>query len=170
MAVYMNAEDTPSRALAIAGGLHVLHGERTIAATKLATSSAAAVTNHFSCRRSSPTERRNRTTTALSPTNSGKTMLAANRRPNAGPACDEPNGSCHVCAAWTIDAPVRSAMQATTNHAAGRQRADGRLPVGKRRNRSATPSIVTGGSEFASHAIAWPAGSDPSWTTSAWTA
>jgi hypothetical protein len=81
----------------------------------VATRSEAAVANHFSCSRSSPTDPRNRTTTATSERASALRTGRANRsRPSRGlfgEVC--PNGSFHACVTKMRLVPQTSAKGTT---------------------------------------------------------
>src|SRR5712692_7748701 len=104
-------------------GLLLEDGEK-IAAKNVATTSAAAVTNHFSWRRSSPTDPRNRTTTAASDAASAFTRGRKSSHPSRPLGDDWLNGCFHDWVETTTLAAVTSVKAPPTNHATGRHRGD----------------------------------------------
>src|SRR5438105_508085 len=95
----------------------------------------AAVANHFSCRRSSPTDPLNRTTAAATHAPTTAAMVADTR---AGwEVLLWLKGSDHAWVAATTKTPVSTVQAPPINHATGRHRRDGTCPVGKSRNRNA---------------------------------
>ena len=100
-----------------------------IVATVVVKTSTAPVANHLSCSRSSPTDPRNRATSAAKETASDPTTgrRNTNRSTNtfmelSGDAW--PKGSDHDRAARTVAVPVFIVKAPPTNHAAGRHRAE----------------------------------------------
>src|SRR6266496_2119763 len=145
-------------------------GELTrIDAMNVATTSTAAAANHFSCRRSSPDDRANRTTSATTLTTSAIGIRMSSGASTSGvPAwLAEPKGSDQKRVACTSNSTAMSVNTPATNHAAGRHRRERSRPVGKSRNTNA--SIATGITQIqlASQANARPAGNDPGSATSA---
>src|SRR5438876_7678427 len=101
----------------------------------------AAVANHFSWRRSSPTDPLNRTTAAATHPPTAATMTKDTR--TGWELVLWPNGSDQAWVAATTKAPVRIAEAPPVNHATGRHRREGTCPVGKSRRRKArTPKSI----------------------------
>src|SRR5215831_11397627 len=116
--------------------------DRTAATTQLVrndgmnvtTTSKAATTNHFSCSRSSPLDRTNRTTAAATLTTSaaGRRMISTASSGGGIPGVlVAPNGSSQRRLAFTSMLTAVSANVPPTNHAAGRHRRELSCPVGK---------------------------------------
>src|SRR5215467_8972911 len=89
-----------------------------ITAMKLAITSTAAAANHFSCRRSSPTERANLTTIAAPLTTSAARKQTAMVASTAGLTnwSRETDGGAHSWVAPAITAAVPRTKTAPTNH------------------------------------------------------
>src|SRR6478609_7926013 len=143
--------------------------ERTATATQLvrndgmnvATTSKAAAANHFSCSRSSPDDRANLTTTAVTLTTSAAGRIMINTATSSGGipgVLVAPNGSGQKRLAFTSMATVMSANAPPTNHAAGRQRGERSCPVGKSRNRKASMAMGITQIQLESQAAARAAG------------
>ena len=135
---------------------------------------AAAETNHLSCRRSSPWIWRttSEATDSSSATISASTAItmtvlatvlidpAATSMPANG--CDQP-------AVARISAPTESTRRMTiTSQRTGRQRGDGRCPVGNRRNSRMRAASGIGHRTLLTHARTRPAGRDPGSARRAW--
>src|SRR5271170_7006932 len=134
-----------------------------------ATTSTAAVTNHFSCSRSSPDDRANRTTTAAAPANraAGTKMRTAVCDPGYHPLLSAVNGSAQTRQARATSAAASSVNAAATNQAAGRHRRERSRPSGNSRSMTASPAVgIVVQAQFANHAAARAAGSDPGAATS----
>src|SRR6516225_4970365 len=85
--------------------------------------STAAAANHFSCSRSSPTDRANLTTTAAAPTASAASTQTTGANATAGPPIwpmEVGNGRAQWMVTGTSSATVASAHAPPTNHAPGR--------------------------------------------------
>src|SRR5690348_1669725 len=131
------------------------------------TTTVAAAANHFSCSLSSPEDRANLTTTAVTLTSRATRKVIVMRPPRKLPGGlngrDQPS------------VPITSAVIPTrmkhppTNQAAGRHRADRRCPVGNRRNRKLSEAKGITQSQLESQRSARPAGSDPGTATRACT-
>ena len=131
---------------------------------------AAAVTNHFSCSRSSPTELRNRITTLTK-----HAIMRTGKRNNVplnvtvATIFTQPatmlesvlNGCDHVAVAKTSEPKVRNARSPPASHPMGRQRVERRCPSGKSRNRNSSMQSAMGQVQFDTQAAIRPAGSDP---------
>jgi hypothetical protein len=152
--------------------------ERTDATTQLVrndgmnvtTTSKAAAANHFSCSRSSPLDRTNRTTTAATLTTSAAGTRMINTASSSGGipgAPVAPNGSAQRRLAFTSKPTVVSANVPPTNHAAGRHRRERSCPVGKSRNTKASMAMGITQIQLASHMAARPVGQDPGAATRA---
>src|SRR5712691_3703383 len=111
---------------------------------KVTATSAAAVANHFNCRRSSPTEARNRSATDTNDeiSTTGNTNRATMKMTFANPdsASEDPTGfwasGCDQPAVARINEPSeRNARSPPAAHPTGRQRRERRWPSGKSRNR-----------------------------------
>src|SRR5580704_971387 len=134
-----------------------------------ATTSTAAVTNHFSCSLSAPDDPANRTTTAaaLASRAAGTKMRTAVCDPGYHPLLSAVNGSAQTCQARATSAAVYSVNAAATNHAAGRHRREYSRPSGNSRSMKVSPAAgIVVRAEFANHAAARAAGSDPGAATS----
>ena len=134
-----------------------------------ATTSRAAVTNHFSCSRSAPDDPANRTTTAaaLASKAAGTKMRTAVCDPGYHPLLRAVNGSAQTWQARATPAAAYSVNAAATNHAAGRHRRERSRPSGNSRNMKANPAAgIVVQAEFANQAAARAAGSDPGAATS----
>src|SRR5271154_1001871 len=132
------------------------------------TTSAAAITNHFSCSLSSPEDLANRTATAAIPASraAGTKMNSAACDPGYHPSLSAVNGSAHTWQARTTMAAASSVNTVATNHAAGRHRREYSRPVGNSRSMNANPVIGITETQFTNHAAARAAGSDPGAATS----
>src|SRR5918994_3793788 len=140
----------------------------------------AALTNHFSWSRSSPTERRNRamrdTAAAKTASESAtpdlmtRTAATVGTRPPEKPSSKSMNGCSHIVVANASVLAGTTIKRAADIQASGRQRADGRRPVGNNRNSHGNRQMEIGSIQIPSHATARPAGSDPGSATSAWSA
>ena len=106
--------------------------------------SAAAVANHFSCRRSSPIELRNRSATdtndEISTTGNATRATKKTRFANPEGAPDDApkfwaSGWDQPTVARISEPNVRNAKSPPAAHPTGRQRRERRWPVGKSRNR-----------------------------------
>src|ERR1700722_11067857 len=129
-----------------------------------ATTNTAAVTNHFSCSRSVSEDPANRTTTATAPTRraAGTKTRTAVCDPGYHPLLSAVNGSAQTRQARAISAAASSVNAAATNHAAGRPRPERSRPVGNSRSMPASPAAgIVVQAQFANHAAARAAGSDP---------
>src|SRR5580700_10470033 len=134
-----------------------------------ATTSTAAVTNHFSCSLSAPDDPANRTTTAAALTSraAGTTMRTALCDPGYHPSLSAVNGCAQTRQARPTSAAVNSVNAAATNHAAGRHRRELSRPAGNSRSMKVSPAAgIVVKAEFANHAAARAAGSDPGAATS----
>src|SRR3984893_1182786 len=140
-----------------------------INAMKVATTSTAAAANHFSCSRSSPSDRANLTTIAepLTTSAAGKQMTIAASTGGLANCWKEADGFAHSRVAPAISAAVLSAKTALTNHAAGRHRRERSRPVGNSRNEKATRAREIGQIQADAHRAIGPAGTDPGAATSA---
>src|SRR5215467_2315244 len=137
-------------------------------AVKVTAASTAAAANHFSCIRSSPDDRANRTTAAA-------TLIAvATVRSRSAGAC--PAGA--ASARWvsgcdqnrvasTISTTAVSAATPAANQAAGSHRRERSRPVGKIKNTNGSRAPGSTHIHFASQALARPAGQDPAATSRA---
>jgi hypothetical protein len=128
---------------------------------------------HFSCSLSSPDDPANLTTTAAAPTSraAGTKIRSAVCDPQYHSALGAVYGSAHTrqaCAtvAATSSANTAATNHAATNHAAGRHRRERSCPVGNSRSMNANPAAGTCQAQFANHAAARAAGSDPGAATS----
>ena len=124
---------------------------------------AAAVANHLSCSRSSPSDRMNRTATAATLT-AIATGTRASSRPSTPGCCalaKLANGRAYSRVAPAIAATRTRVKTDATNHAAGRQRRDRSRPAGNSRNTNATAAVGMTQMELATHMAASPPGSDP---------
>jgi hypothetical protein len=138
----------------------------------------AAETNHFSWSRSAPVERRKRTTSdttdSSSATISASTAItiAARATSPRDPAATliPSNGSDQPAVARIKQAIVSKTKMTPTSQTTGRQRGEGRCPVGNNRNSMTRPTIGIGQSTLLSHASTRPAGSDPGSARRAWSA
>src|SRR5579859_2526702 len=91
--------------------------------------------------------------------------------PSRPPGLDEePNGCAHKWVAPISNQTVVSANTPFTNHAAGRHRREGRYPVGKSNNKSASMATGISHVQLDSQPNARPAGKDPGLPTSAYAA
>src|SRR3984957_10778367 len=134
-----------------------------------ATTSTAAVTNHFSCSRSTPDDPANRTTTAaaLASRAAGTDTRTAVCDPGYHPLLSAVNGSAHTRQARATWAATSSVNAAATNHAGGRQRRERSRPSGNSRSMKANPAAgIVVQAEFANHAAPRAPGSDPGVATS----
>src|SRR5580704_10943818 len=134
-----------------------------------ASTSTAAATNHFSCSLSAPDDPANRTTTAaaLASRAAGTKMRTAVRSPGYHPLLSAVNGSAQTWQARATSAAAYSVNAAATNHAAGRHRREYSRPSGNSRSMKANPAAgIVVQAEFANHAAARAAGSDPGAATS----
>src|ERR1700722_6718959 len=134
-----------------------------------ATTSTAAVMNHFSCSRSAPDDPANRTTTAVPPTSraAGTAMRTAVCDPGYHPLLSAVYGSAQMWQARATEAAVYSVNAAATNQAAGRHRRERSRPAGNSRSMKVSPAAgIVVRAEFANHAAARAAGSDPGAATS----
>ena len=157
--------------------------ETTAESTKIPTlnataATAAAETNHFSWSRSTPLERRKRTTSEATESSNATTSantaitIATRATSPADPAAASmpPNGSDQPAVA-RIRAPTVSTTYVTTaSQATGRQRGEGRCPVGNKRNSKMRATIGIGHSTLLTQASARPAGRVPGSARRAWTA
>jgi hypothetical protein len=91
-------------------------------AKNVATTSTALVANHFSCRRSSPTDPLNRTTIATRDAPSAATRGRTNNNPSRFPPEDCLKGCCHAAVAKMRMNAVTSANAPAMNRATGRHR------------------------------------------------
>src|SRR5207247_939167 len=105
-------------------------------AMNVATTSRAAAANHFSCSRSSPTDRVNLTTTAATLTTSAATTRVTIAASTTGlpSRLAGPNGSAQKRVACTSKATAATVNAPPTNHAAGRHRRERSRPAGKSKN------------------------------------
>ena len=138
---------------------------------------AAAATNHFSCRRSSPVERRNLTTTEAKDSSiatgyataaTTKTASAYLGTESATASWDPANGSAQTVVAKTAPLNVRNRRTAAESHATGRQRREGRCPVGNRRSRNGSRQIGIGNRTVLSQAMNRPPGRNPGSASRTW--
>src|SRR5438477_9323027 len=148
--------------------------------TNAIATSAAAVTNHLSWRRSSPTEPRKRTkseTTDASMATRIATSPPMNRASatfrrvplvavGSGPA----KGSAQPLVAKMMDPDTSRPSDAAVIQPTGRHLRDRRCPDGNSRNRKGRIAIGIGQIQLEIHARARPAGSDPGVTIRAWIA
>src|SRR5215207_11475878 len=117
-----------------------------------AATSVAAPTNHFSCWRSSPLDRRKRTTTetAESTNVSGRPNTAMMKTGSTNPgsprtALFEPaNGSDQILVARVMEPAERLTSTRPVSQATGRHVLEGRCPVGNSRNRNGSRQIAIG--------------------------
>src|SRR5205085_3606331 len=136
-----------------------------------ATTRVAAVTNHLSCKRSSPVDLRKRTTSATSDSSSAVTIGRMNTNRNGKLPPDEGwlYGCVHAPTEKTMMVAVAGTKAQPTNHAAGRHRLDSSWPVGNsRKSKGIVPNAINPG-QLPSHAKSRPAGRDPGSTTRACT-
>jgi hypothetical protein len=133
-----------------------------------ATTSRAAIANHFSCSLSSPEDRANRAATATAPTSNaaGTKITAAVCDPGYHPAPGAAYGSAHRREARATWAAAYSVHTAATNHAAGRHRRERSRPSGNSRSVNASAAGGIAQAQFRNHAAARAAGSDPGAATS----
>ena len=141
----------------------------TIAGIMAATTSTAAVANHFSCSRSSPEDRANRTTTAATLITSvaGRRIWITARAPGSCPWGNGLNGSDQTRVARTSWASPVSVYTPATNHAAGSHRRERSRPVGNSRSRKASSATWITKIQLESQAISRPAARDPGSATRA---
>src|SRR5918994_308002 len=151
-----------------------------IATQNATATTAAALTNHFSWRRSSPTERRNRAMSETADAKTASTSATTDTVTRTTATVATPpfetassklmNGRSQLAVANTsMLAGARTKIPAHT-HASGRQRADGRRPVGNNRNSHGNRQIAIGSIQVPSHATARPAGSEFGSATREWIA
>ena len=131
---------------------------------------AAAVTNHLSCSRSSPTERRKRMRTEPNdPTTATVRARAATMKATSAKAATEPslgarrsaNGRDQFSVARTIALSGSRTRIPHESQAKGRQRCDGRCPVGNKRNRNGRRHTAIVSTQLESQIDACPPGRDP---------
>jgi hypothetical protein len=124
-----------------------------------ATTTVAAAANHFSCSRSSPEDRANLVTTAVTLTSSATRKVIVTgllrKLPGRLNGCDQPS-----VAITSAVIPMRM-KHPPTNQAAGRHRADRSRPVGNRRNRKLSEAKGITQTQLESQRRARPAGTDP---------
>src|SRR5918994_5728771 len=177
MATAIEASSTTSEALKIRPVVVVSAKMATQNATA---TSAAALTNHFSWSRSSPTELRNRAMSETADAKTARTSATTDPVTRTTATVATPpfetapsklmNGRSQIVVANTsMLAGARTKIAAHT-HASGRQRADGRRPVGNNRNSHGNRQMAIGSIHVPSHAIARPAGSEFESATRAWSA
>src|SRR5215472_5390795 len=138
--------------------------------TNVTSTSTAATANHFSCCRSSPADRTNRTTAAATLTSNPASIKRAAHTSSGLPSCAVLNGSDQNRVAFTSSAAAASVNAPPTNHAAGRHRGERSLPSGKSTNTNASGPTATAKNHEASQANARPARTDPCAATRAWRA
>src|SRR5918995_1111371 len=151
-----------------------------IATQNATATTAAALTNHFSWSRSSPTERRNRAMSETADAKTARTSATTDTVTRTTAMVATPpfetassklmNGRSQLVVANTsMLAGARTKIPAHT-HASGRQRADGRRPVGNNRNSHGNRQMAIGSIQIPSHATARPAGSEFGSATREWIA
>jgi hypothetical protein len=138
--------------------------------TSITTTSTAAAANHFSCSRSSPFDRANLTTSAVTPT----ARAASTQRIGVNVTTTPPirleevaNGWAQRRVAVTNVAAVATVKAPPTNQAAGRHRGERSCPSGKSRNAKASMARGIGQIQLDTHMAARPPGSDPGAMSSA---
>jgi len=134
-----------------------------------ATTSTPAAMNHFSCSLSAPDDPANRTTTAvaLASRAAGTTMRTAVCDPGYHPLLSAVNGSAQTWQARATSAAAYSVNAAAANHSTGRHRREISRPSGNSRSMKASPAAgIVVQAQFAYHAAARAAGSDPGAATS----
>jgi hypothetical protein len=134
-----------------------------------ATTSTPAAMNHFSCSLSAPDDPANRTTTAVALTSraAGTMMRTAVCNPGYHPLLSAVNGSAQTWQARATSAAAYSVNAAAANHATGRHRREISRPSGNSRSMKASPAAgIVVQAQFAYHAAARAAGSDPGAATS----
>ena len=134
-------------------------------ATVVSRTGAAAAANHFSCRRSSPLDRKNLTT--VEPTHTTNDAMRPASTMGSTAVAAGVKGSAQWRVACIIRLRVKPANATTVNHAAGRHRRDARRPVGKIRNTNAKPAMGRAPPQFPNHPARRPSGSEPGATISA---
>src|SRR5215471_12661154 len=139
-------------------------------AASITSTSTAAAANHFSCSRSSPTDRANLTTSAatltISPANRRMYVVATRARAPSWPH-EVANGCDQVRVAVPSASAVARAKALPTNQAAGRHRGERNCPVGKSRNTNASATSGINQIQLDTHMAARPPGQDPGAATSA---
>src|SRR5689334_3618510 len=128
-----------------------------------ATTSRAAIANHFSCSLSSPEDLANRAATAPAPASraAGTKIRTAVCDPGYHPSPGAVNGSAHMRQARATWAAASSVNTAATNHGAGRHRREASRPVGNSRSVNASPAAGICQAQFTNHAAGLAPGSDP---------
>ena len=152
--------------------------EATTVAANVTANSAAALTNHFSCCRSTPCERRKRRiieTAEATKQNGKRNKPTVPTRSRMLLVASIPNGFASAMPGVSLSGPGKKARErpekaiaATASHATTRQRSEGRRPFGNSRTRN-VPIKPTEGTHIhsPSQAASFAPGSEPGWDRSA---